>query len=54
VASCVVEFFGEGVPVPLFNTYLSNGMIAVPKDGRGYSISATGKKKLLASPRSRR
>ena len=32
VVSCVIEFFDEGVPVALFNTYLANGMIAVPKE----------------------
>jgi hypothetical protein len=53
VTSCIVEFFDERVPVPLFNTYLANGMIAVPKDGNGYAISPAGKKKLVASPRSR-
>ena len=46
VVACEVEFFGESVPVALFNTYLANGMIEVPKDGLGYKISSEGKKRL--------
>jgi hypothetical protein len=51
VVSCEVEFFDEPVPVRLFNTYLASGMIAVPKDGRGYAISAEGKKRLMVRGR---
>ena len=46
VTKCVVEFFDEPVPLTLFNTYLANGMIEVPKDGLGYKISSEGKKRL--------
>jgi hypothetical protein len=51
VNGCTVEFFDERVPVGLFNTYLANGMIAVPKDGRGYAISSEGKKRLAVRGR---
>lgn len=46
IVSCTVEFFAEVVPLALFNAYLSNGMIEVPKDGLGYKLSAEGKKRL--------
>ena len=49
VTGCVVEFFDERVPVSLFNAYLTNGIIAVPKDGLGYKLSNEGKKRLPAS-----
>jgi hypothetical protein len=47
--SCVVEFLDERVPVALFNTYLADGLIAVPKDGLGFKISNEGKKRLPKS-----
>jgi hypothetical protein len=47
---CEVEFFGEMVPVSLFGAYLAAGMIAVPRDGNGYAISAEGKRKLTRPP----
>jgi hypothetical protein len=46
VISCTVEFFDERVPLSLFNTYLANGMIGVPKDGNGFTITTEGKKRL--------
>ena len=49
VTGCTVEFFGERVPVALFNTYLADGMIAAPKGGPGFSLSAVGKKRLAAA-----
>jgi len=52
IISCIVEFFDEVVPVTLFNAYLANGIIEVPKDGLGYKISAEGKKR-LPKPRGR-
>lgn len=51
VTACEVEFFGERVPVSLFNTYLASGMIAPPKDGVGYTISSEGKKRLMVRGR---
>ena len=50
VVSCVVDIFDEQVPVGLFNTYLTNGMIGVPKDGVGYTITSEGKKRLAGPP----
>jgi hypothetical protein len=50
VVGCVVEFFDEQVPVGLFNAYLANGMIGVPKDGVGFTITAEGKKRLAGPP----
>jgi hypothetical protein len=41
-----IEFFDEHIPTSLFNTYLANGMIEVPKDGRGYKLSTEGKNRL--------
>ena len=46
VVRCEIEFFGEVVPVSLFNAYLANGIIEVPKDGLGYKLSSEGKKRL--------
>lgn len=46
IVACTIEFFDEVVPLRLFNTYLANGMIEVPKDGIGYKISSEGKKRL--------
>lgn len=41
-----IEFFDEHVSASLFNSYLANGMIEVPKDGRGYKLSTAGKNRL--------
>jgi hypothetical protein len=46
VVACEIEFFDEAVSPSLFNTYLANGMIEVPKDGRGYKLSTEGKNRL--------
>ena len=46
VVGCTVEFFGETVPLSLFNAYLADGIIEVPKDGLGYKLSSAGKKRL--------
>lgn len=54
ITGCTVEFFGERVPVALFNTYLANGMIGVPKDGLGFAVTTEGKKRLSAMSRGRR
>ena len=54
ITACTVEFFDERVPLALFNTYLTNGMIGVPKDGLGYAITTEGKKRLAAMSRGRR
>jgi hypothetical protein len=54
VTRCIVEFFDEPVPLTLFNTYLANGMIGVPKDGLGFAITTEGKKRLAAMSRGRR
>ena len=51
VVACVVDIFDEPVPVGLFNSYLADGVIEVPKDGVGYKISTEGKKRLKARPR---
>jgi hypothetical protein len=50
IVGCEIEFFDEAVPVSLFNTYLANGMIEVPKDGRGYKLSTAGKNRLGGRP----
>jgi hypothetical protein len=54
VVACAVEFFGERVPVALFNAYVADGMIAVPKDGRGFSLSTVEKKRLTPARWGRR
>jgi hypothetical protein len=54
IIGCTVEFFGEQVPVRMFETYLANGMIGVPKDGLGYKVTNEGKKRLASSVRGRR
>jgi hypothetical protein len=46
VVACTIEFFGEVVPLALFNAYLADGIIEVPKDGLGYKVSSAGKKRL--------
>ena len=46
VVGCTIEFFGEVVPLALFNAYLADGIIEVPKDGLGYKLSSAGKKRL--------
>jgi hypothetical protein len=46
---CTVEFFDEVVPLALFNAYLADGIIEVPKDGLGYKLSSAGKKRLPKS-----
>jgi hypothetical protein len=51
VVTCRLEFLDDRVPLALFNSYLANGMIEVPKDGVGYKVSREGKKRLKASPR---
>ena len=43
---CRVEFFDDRVPLFLFDTYLSNGLIALRKDGLGFGITTAGKKRL--------
>jgi hypothetical protein len=46
IVKCEVEFFGEEVPLALFNSYLANGMLDVPKDGLGYKLSAAGRDRI--------
>jgi hypothetical protein len=43
---CTVEFFDDRVPLFLFHTYLSNGLIALRKDGLAFGITTVGKKRL--------
>jgi hypothetical protein len=47
---CEVEFFGEVVPLSLFDAYVAAGMIGVPKDGNGYTVTAEGKRRLARPP----
>jgi hypothetical protein len=52
IVKCEVEFLGDIVSPSLFNTYLANGMIEVPKDGVGYKLSADGRKRIKGMSRS--
>jgi len=51
VFACAVEFLEDKVPVGLFNSYLSNGLIEATTDGAAFKISREGRKRLRASPR---
>ena len=51
VVACVTEFFDEPVALAIFESYLANGIIEVPKDRIGFKISKDGKNRLKAHPR---
>ena len=46
VVSCQVLYFDDVVPVPLFNSYLTSGMLIALKEPGHYGLSPDGKKRI--------